>query len=157
MASSVIECGDELQSTERDLYPSLVESPHDRRRRLRRRRDLRKARLSSNLKLAAVCCAVICLWLYCPSMYKLSQIRQEIGDLQAQCHEWGQKNLQVMADISYASTDDFVRYAARENLGLVDQGTTLYVAGLPETNSEPTTVRTRRENQPLAMNAPGTH
>lgn len=155
--ASLVSGSDELRSVEEDLYGSLVESPVERRRRLRRRRKLRRVHLIGSIKAAVVCGLVLCLWLYAPSLYKLNQIRGEIRDLQAQCREWEEKNQLVMADILYASSDDFVRYAARETLGLVDKGSTLYVADLSKINRVSTDAVASRETQALAMNAPDTH
>lgn len=156
MASLVLNSGD-LEPVEYGVSGLFGETPSERRRRLRRRKELRRARLVGDIKLAIVCCTILCLWLYVPSVYRLSQIRQEISSLQAQYYEWQQKNAQVMADISYASTDEFVRRAARETLGLVDRGAILYVASLPEVNDEPTSVKPDTGEQSFAMSVSNVH
>ena len=133
--------------------------PGDRRRRLRRRNERRRARLICRLRIAAVCGIILCLGLYGPNLYKLERIRAEIADLQAQCVEWEQRNLEVMALIEYARSDAFVRQAARERLSLVDQGAVLYVAQVPGTGTTKPTegVGSSGSSQALALSLPSGH
>lgn len=133
--------------------------PGDRRRRLRRRDERRRARLVCSLKIAALCGIILCFGLYGPNLYKLERIRAEISDLQAQCLEWDQRNLEVMALIEYTRSDAFVRQAARERLGLVDQGAILYVAQVPGTGTSIPTegIGSSGSSQALALSLPSGH
>jgi cell division protein FtsB len=146
---------------EEKLGPSAAvrRTSSDRRRRLRRRHQRRRARLVCSLKIAAVCGAMLFLGLYGPNLYNLERIRAEIADLKAQCLEWEQRNLEVMAHIEYARSDAFVRQAARERLGLVDQGTILYVAQVQSTGTDGSTegTGTSRNSQALALSLPNSH
>jgi cell division protein FtsB len=136
---------------------TLVETPLDQRTRMRRRKERRRANLIANLKVALICIAFICVVLYGPMVYKLWEIRAEIRDIRAECDRWNQLNVQVMADISYARSDSYVRQAARETLGLVDKGAILYVAALPDARSAGDEAARGasggRGSQALAMNA----
>lgn len=140
---------------------ALVDTPLDQRMRMRRRRERRRAHLIASLRSALICIAFICVALYGPKVYSLFRIRAEISDLKAEYDRWNQLNLHVMADISYAMSDSYVRQAARETLGLVDKGTILYVAALPNTDSVGGGVLggpgMERGSQTLAMNASISH
>ncbi len=131
----------------------------DRRRRLRRREEGRRARLVCSLKIVTVCGIILCLGLYGPNLYKLERIRAEIADIKAQCLEWEQRNLEVMAIIEYARSDAFVRQAARERLGLVDQGAILYVAQVQGTGTNRPTedAASSGGSQALALSLPSGH
>lgn len=132
MASLALNCGSGLEEdVRRHQSGATSETPRNRRQRLRRRRDRRRASLVGSLRIAAVCVAMVCVALYGPNLHKLRQIRAEISDIQAQIAEWELRNLDVMARVEYARSDAFVRQAARERLGLVDQGTILYLAQVP--------------------------
>ncbi|OPZ62457.1 MAG: cell division protein FtsB [Firmicutes bacterium ADurb.Bin506] len=65
---------------------------------------------------------------------RVASINRQTALLLQECEQWSDRVDDVNAEIGVATSDEYVERVARERLGLVKPGETLYVVAQPDTS-----------------------
>jgi cell division protein DivIC len=89
--------------------------------------------VSSKLTVVLTIVLVVCVGLcYAGGRARLLALRKETERLEAECEEWQSRIRDLESEIEEAQTDEYVERIAREKLGLVKPGETLYIVAEPD-------------------------
>lgn len=96
--------------------------------------DKRRAKLEKTGYIVSITIIVVCLLgITVSSMWRLSEIKKETALLEEQLAYWQDKLAEIEVAIKEATKDETVERIARERLGLVMPGETVY---MPRENDE---------------------
>lgn len=96
--------------------------------------DKRRAKLEKTGYIVSITIIVVCLLgITISSMWRLSEIKKETALLEEQLAYWQDKLTEIEVAIKEATKDETVERIARERLGLVMPGETVY---MPRENDE---------------------
>ncbi len=91
--------------------------------------------MSSKLTVVLAVLLTVCVGLtYISGRMKRAALERETERLLEECRSWELRLGDVKKEIDYANTPEYVERAAREKLGLVKPGETLYIVAQPDSS-----------------------
>lgn len=98
--------------------------------------------MSSKVTVVLMIMLVVCVGLcYIGGRARLSAVKKETEQIVDECREWEMRIQDLEDQVDEAQTEEYIERMAREKLGLVKPGETLYIVSEPDSSGFAPVVR----------------